>query len=146
MGETNAWISESGEPRFIGHKNQYFWNKIVEDEWFSKAINVWIIHLNEEPVSYVISIDTKESRYVYANSYVKHVENFSTGTKLYYELILHAISCGKKMINFGLGDSGYKTQWGARASSVLIDLFAFPPTLKGRLAYYIFKLKTFLDI
>lgn len=133
--ESNAWISSRGEPRFLGKKNQKFWNYLVSDPWMRRAMHVWLIYLDDNPVSFALTIDSKDVRYVIANSYDEKVAEFSTGSKLYFEMILDAISGGLKTINFGIGDAGYKSQWKAVGNSKLIDIVAFPNTPLGRTAY-----------
>lgn len=139
--EEKAWISEMGEPRFAGKANQQFWNNLVQDEWFSKAINIWIMYLDQEPVSYSISIDSGEIRYGLATSYCESIAQFSPGQKFQMEVATQAIRAGIKTLNEGMGDSGYKQKSGSIELSKLIEIIAFPPTLKGKVAYLIALLK-----
>jgi len=134
--ESKAWIASRGEPRFAGERNQKFWNHLVSDPWMRQAIHVWLIYLDDKPVSFTLTIDSKDVRYVIANSYDEKVADFRTGSKLYAEMILEGIENGIELINFGMGDAGYKSQWKAVGSSRLIDIVAFPRTLPGRTAYF----------
>ncbi|KGJ96791.1 GNAT family N-acetyltransferase [Colwellia psychrerythraea] len=139
--ESKAWISQKGEPRFLGVNNQRYWNQLIQNTAFSKNLNIWVMFLDSKPVSYVTTMDTKTTRFVLSNSYIDEVKDFSTGKKLYLEMITNAIDNQMKNLDIGFGDSGYKQEWGAEKKSEVIDLFAFPPTIRGRLTRYIFEIK-----
>ena len=134
--EKNSWVATKGEPKFIGSANQSFWNSLVIDEWYRRSLNVWILYFNDKPVSYSMEMDTENTRYGLCTSYDKDVAKYGTGVMMRIEIIGQAIESGKKILNEGLGDSGYKSSWGSKKIATLVDLIVFPPTLKGRLAYY----------
>ncbi|MEZ5758865.1 MAG: GNAT family N-acetyltransferase [Emcibacteraceae bacterium] len=142
--ESNAWVSKSGEPRFMGREKQTYWNELVKDDFYKKALSVWIIYLDGEPVSKKVALDAGGIRYYLTSSYDEKVARFNTGVRMEVEFVSDAIVKGIKYINNGLGDSGYKTQWGSEYYNDLIDIIAFPPTFKGRFAYMLAKLKAAL--
>lgn len=132
--EAASWVARTGEPRFLGARNGAYWTRLTADPWFGRAINVWLIHHDGAPVSFALTLDSGGTRYVIANSFDERVARYSTGAKIYQQLIFDAFGRGMKAINIGLGDSGYKSGWGARPASPLIDIIAFAPTLRGRAA------------
>ncbi|MCP5381997.1 MAG: GNAT family N-acetyltransferase [Kordiimonadaceae bacterium] len=142
--ESNAWVSKTGEPRFVGLEKQFYWNELVKDEFYKKALSVWILYLDDKPVSKKVALDAGGIRYYLTSSYDEKVARFNTGVRMEVEFVSDAIVKGIKYINNGLGDSGYKTQWGSEYYNDLIDIIAFPPTIKGRFAYLLAKLKAAL--
>lgn len=141
--ESKAWVSERGDPHFIGIKRQSYWNELVNDEWYRKAFNAWIIYVDEKPISYIAAIDIGKERFVLSSSFNKDYSDFRTGSILEIELMSMTIREAKvTFMNNGMGDSGYKSAWGNREFQELYEIIAFPPNIKGRLAYLIAKLKT----
>jgi hypothetical protein len=141
MIESDAWVSNKGEPRFIGESNIAFWNSLANDVWYQNALNVWTLYLDGIPVSYTIALDAGDTRHILANSYSESVAQFSTGSKLYTEMIFQAIESKVNFIDFGMGDSGYKGKWGAEPYRKIVDIYAFPRNLKGISAYCAFYMK-----
>mgnify|MGYP000218123656 CR=1 FL=1 len=139
--ESKAWVANEGDPHFIGPNQQLFWVSLVGDDWFKKAINVWMLYLDSEPVSYLVSLDTGTERYILATAYDEAVAKYSTGHRLQLEMLKSTIDEGEiSYINNGLGNSGYKDAWGAEKYIKLADIVAFPPTLRGKIAYIAAKL------
>jgi CelD/BcsL family acetyltransferase involved in cellulose biosynthesis len=132
--EAASWVAREGDPHFMGERTQVYWAKLTVDPWFSRALNVWLIYHGGEPVSFALTLDSGRTRYVLANSFDERVAKFSTGAKIYQQLIFDAFSRGIAQINFGLGDSGYKSRWGARPGATLMDTVAFAPSIGGRTA------------
>ncbi|MCH8683872.1 GNAT family N-acetyltransferase [Pedomonas mirosovicensis] len=132
--EAASWVAQTGEPRFLGARNERYWNQLMDDPWFNQAVNVWLIDHCGTPVSFALTLDSGSTRYVIANSFDERVAKFSTGSKIYQQLIFDAFGRGLSQVNIGLGDSGYKSGWGARPASTLIDVIAFAPSLGGRTA------------
>lgn len=143
--EKAAWVSKSGDPRFMGDQNQMFWSHLTRDPWMRKAMHAWVIYHDGSPVSLCFTIDSGDTRYILANSYDSRVAKFSTGSKIYNDVIVDAIGRGYSTINIGMGDPGYKSRWGAEGSHDMIDVFAFPPTLKGTLVYAVARAKFGLE-
>jgi len=143
--ESNAWISETGEPRFLGDLNQVFWNKLINHQWYSDALSIWILYLDGKPVSHDVAIDTERVRYSIAGSYDENVANFRTGVQLELKAVGHAIDRQIRLINTGLGDSGYKSDLGYEQCGEIIEVIAFPPNLRGRSAYILARIKYLVD-
>jgi CelD/BcsL family acetyltransferase involved in cellulose biosynthesis len=97
-------------------------------------VKVWILYLDDEPVSFCLVLDTGPIRYQLINGYSKSVRKHSTGYILFKEMIFDAIETGVERICFGQGDPGHKGEWGAKPSVELIDLVAIKPGLFGKLA------------
>ncbi len=129
--EANSWIAENGEPRFLGADNQGYWLELCRSENFLRAANVWMIYFEGKPVSFLFALDGRYTRYFYSNSYNKSVSRYSTGSTLYKMAFLDAYQQGLKCMDLGLGNSGYKTLWGAKAANRVMNYLCFPPTLAG---------------
>lgn len=140
--ESRAWVSEKGDPHFIGIDRQSYWKALVQDEWYQDAMNAWIIYADERPVSYTVALDIGQERFVLSSSFDKEYADFRTGSILEIEMMRSTIEQGKvNFMNNGMGDSGYKGAWGNKEFQELYEIVAFPPTLKGKITYLIALLK-----
>jgi hypothetical protein len=133
--EAASWVATSGEPRFLGQSNELFWRTLLLDAWFRQAIHVWLIYHADVAVSFNLVLDSGNTRYGIASSFDIRFAEFGTGCKLFQQVAYDAFSRGVERINGGLGDSGFKTGWGAKPLSTLIDLVAFSPSLSGNVAH-----------
>lgn len=143
--ESNAWIGVKDHAKFVGVTNQAYWNSLVKDEWFRNALHIWIMYFNDKPVSYSLEMDTEHTRYGMCTSYDKDVAKYGTGITIVLSIIVEAIEKGKKLYDMGLGDDGYKADLGAVIISTLDEYLFFPPTLMGRVAYYVALSKKLVD-
>jgi len=143
--ESNAWISQTGEPRFLGELNQAFWNKLIASKWYSDALSIWVIYMDGKPISHDVAIDTEKTRYAIACSYDEIVAKLRTGIQLEIKATTHSIGESVEFINTGLGDSGYKSELGYTQCGEIIEVIAFPPTFRGRLVYLLAEIKYRLD-
>ena len=133
--EEQSWlVSRAGTLRFLGERNHRFWLGLLSQSEAGDHARVWLMHFRGLPVSFCVAMDYGCVRYVLANQYAETVRNYRTGSVLYRYVIRDAIDSGAvSAINFGTGDSGYKSRWGAKPSFGLKDWIAFPPGARGRL-------------
>lgn len=131
--ESESWVAASGEPRFMGEKNFRFWMNLLQDYGLSRSIKIWMMYLDNAPVSFCLVLDAGPIRYQLVNGYSKSVKQYRTGHILFKEMAFDAIETGMERIGLGQGDSGHKGGWGARPSAKLIDLIAIKPGLFGKM-------------
>lgn len=143
--EANSWVADTGRPRFMGQDKQNYWNRLVQDDWFSKAIKVIIIYLDGEAVSHDVAIDTDEVRFGLDGSYDKKVARLATGILLEVDAFKQAIKFGLKTVRNGSGTDEFKKRWGATEGPSTLDLIVFPPTVSGFVRYLLTKFKYFMD-
>lgn len=143
--ELASWVGSSGEPRFRGEQKQKYWNKLIEDDWFSNAIKVIIVYFDGEAVCHCVSIDSGDTRYAYDTNYHPKVSKYGVGVQLEVENVNHAIKLGLKHINYSIGDEDFKQKLGREKLARLMDVVVFAPTLKGRMAFLAVKVAFLMD-
>lgn len=131
--ECASWqFKEGGKLRFNGERNIAFWTDLLVDGEFGDSANAWIMYFDSRPVSFSFCIDCGDTRHVLANNYAEDVRAYSTGTVLYKHVFRDAIASRViRRIDIGMGDSGYKSRWGAVPAFRLEDWIAFRPGLRG---------------
>lgn len=135
--EAQSWVSgEGGEPKFIGSRNGTFWRLLSEPEppgsW---SIVAWFLSVGEKDVAFSAHIEKPDTLWIIANSYDPAWHAHSPGSILTLSILEDASARGVKTIDWGQGDSGYKSRWGAKPTVDLSDHLFFAPSVVGRLAY-----------
>ena len=135
--ENKAWISKTGSSYFIGNEKQQFWNGLMQDGWYRKAFSVWMIYIDNKPISFFSAMDLGKQRFVFASSYDQNYAHYNVGTLLETELIKYSIEDDDvNFLNVGPGEFGYKEVWGYKEFQEICRFFVFPPTVIGRTTYY----------
>ena len=132
--ENASWISkEHGDLKFVGAANRKFWTSLgAAPEQRYQAV-IWILRCDTVPVAFSAHLETLETIYIIANSYDERWKPHSPGSVLSLELLSDACRRGKKQVDWGQGDSGYKSRWGAVPSACLFDVMLFRPGIRGHL-------------
>lgn len=141
--EGKSWQRrEGGQLRFFGERNQAFWTSLLSESGFGSMVSVWLMYFRGEPVSFCFCLDCADMRHIVANNYAEHVHGYSTGSVLYRYVLRDAVESGTiRTVNIGMGDSGYKSRWGARPSFQLVDWIAFRPGARGRLLDFALRMR-----
>lgn len=134
--ESHSWLAQNdGELKFVGEANQKYWSSLGQTEQRSSEVVIWVLRCGAEAVAFSAHIETPQTLYILANSYDDKWKAFSPGSMLTLELLNDACLRGKKHLDWGQGDSGYKSRWGALAGARLYDVILFRPGLQGRFLY-----------
>ena len=133
--EKASWVArEGGDVKFTGQANRRFWEAVGRARKRNWEPVVWIMRCGPSPAAFSAHIETTDCIYILANSYDAKWHKFSPGSILTHDIFCHACQGSKIHVNWGLGDSGYKTRWGARCeNNSLLDVMMFRPGLIGKL-------------
>ncbi|MDM8514651.1 GNAT family N-acetyltransferase [Desulfobacterales bacterium HSG16] len=144
--ESESWLAaQGGVMKFMGRRNFDFWHRVFNDKNAPQSAKVWILYFNQQPVSFLFTIDSGACRYALAQSYSLSVSAFSTGPILYSQAMEDSIADKISIINLGIGDEHFKRQWGGIPESSQVDWLAFRPDFGGRLLYSLILAKTKID-
>ena len=137
--ESQSWLfgDADGKTRIKG--KEAFWKNYLESKDAQKCVNIWVIKLNDHPISFTLAIDSGLSRYSISGQYNTQFKKYGVGLLVDYEMLQDAILMGIQTVNLGDGDAEYKDRWGAKPGSQLIDYIYFRPSLLGHLLYSVLK-------
>lgn len=137
--ESQSWLfsDANGKTRIKG--KEAFWKNYLESRDAQKRVNIWVIKLNDHPISFTLAIDSGLSRYSISGQYNAQFKKYGVGLLVDYEMLQDAILMGIQTVNLGDGDAEYKDQWGAKPGSQLVDYIYFRPSLLGHLLYSVLK-------
>jgi len=124
--ESRSWLMQApgGRPRFQSSADQQFWKLLIQDVLAPRdQFDCWILSLQDEPVSFCLTLTADTVRYAIANSYDQAVRDHRTGSTLYRYMMEDAIARGVRHVDFGTGELHYKKYWGATYQDA-VDTYA----------------------
>ena len=134
--ERASWVSTpGGHPKFDTPAGERFYTALTHVDSGGAQPVVWILRCDGKPIAFSFHIEAGDTIYIVANSYDEEWKRFSPGSLLTYEVVVDAGARGMRRIDWGRGDSGYKSRWGATASATLSDVLMFAPGIGGRAAF-----------
>lgn len=138
--ERASWVSgPGGHPKFVGQAEERFFTALTALSECGAQPVVWILRCGEEPIAFSFHIEAGDTIYIVANNYDDQWKSYSPGSLLTYEVLSDAPARGVLHVDWGRGDSGYKSRWGASASEALCDVLMFRPGVIGRAAWVLAK-------
>ena len=145
MIESNSWLDKSSQGKMRINGKEAFWKRLLKDGNTSKKISIWVMFLDEKPISFNVALDADGYRYGVSSQYDAAFRKYSVGLAMHFHVIEDAINTGIKIFNMGDGDSGYKQRWGATPGARLIDYIYFKPNIIGNFFYTGLMLKEKLE-
>jgi hypothetical protein len=130
--EERSWVSdrESGKPKFLGNRNAAFWSNLMAVP-SATELRPMLLCVDGRPISYSLNLDAGSTRYIIANGYDEAFSTHSPGMVLAHHVLRDAVQMGRFNVEWGQGDSGYKSRWGANENLHLVDVLMLPPSLAG---------------
>jgi CelD/BcsL family acetyltransferase involved in cellulose biosynthesis len=138
--EEVSWISErtdGSDAKFTATGHGAFWRAAATDPVLAEMMHVAVLRVDGQAAAFSFDLEAGTVKYAIANSYDPRFAHYSPGKLLYYRNIVEGMGRGITTVDWGMGDSGYKTTIGAEQGPAIRDwLFVRPgaPALVGRLA------------
>ena len=134
--EAASWVAQrGGDPKFLGTSNRRFWTSLAEAGTRPSVVAIWVLRCGAEPVAFSLNFETATTLYIIANGYDERWKARSPGSILSADVISDARSRGFRHLDWGQGDSGYKTRWGATVRTMLGEVLLFHPGPRGALLF-----------
>lgn len=126
--ERRSWVGQrGGDTKFCDARSRKFWALLLDDETFRALLSVWMMTFDSVPVSFFFCFDLGTRKVIIANSYDEDVRDHRTGSILAHHLLTQAVENGCEVVDWGLGDSGYKAHWGAAPAEEMLDYVLLRP-------------------
>ena len=134
--EQASWIAartDGSDAKFTKTGHGAFWRAAAADPVLADLFRAALLTIDGRPAAFSFDVDCGAQKYAIANSYDPAVGKHSPGKLLYYRNLVHALSRGVTMVDWGAGDSGYKQVIGASQGPAIRDWLLLRPGLPGAL-------------
>lgn len=134
--ESCSWLvnAENSHPRFMPGTGDQLWQQAIDSTLGPAGqFDCWVMRADGEPVSFVFTLTSGETRFFIANNYAEAVADHRTGSTLYQLVVEDAIARGLTTLDFGSDEIHYKQRWGATYTDNITTLFV-GSSLLARLA------------
>jgi len=131
--ERASWLaSKGGDLTYAAPKSAAFWRRYLSHEAASRALSVWVMSIDDKPVSFNVALDSDGYRYGLFSHYDEALKSYSPGHIVGMDTITSCFDDDIRHFNLGRGDSGSKARFGVNRTQPLEDWMAMPPTAAGR--------------
>jgi CelD/BcsL family acetyltransferase involved in cellulose biosynthesis len=128
--ERASWVAErtSGDDAKFTHGGHgAFWRAAAADPVIAQMMWAAVLRVDDKPAAFSFDLNAGSLKYAIANSYDSAFAKHSPGKLLYYRNLVRAMADGIARVDWGAGDSGYKTVIGAAPGPAIRDwLFVRP--------------------
>lgn len=139
--EKRSWLSVDKDAELRIFENSEFWKHYLRSGDSRHRVVVWLALLNGKPIAYSFAIDSGDRRYSFSGHYDKEYKKYGVGIIVDGCMFEDAISEGIKSVDMGTGEAEYKSRWGAKIDSRIVDYIFLPPNIIGRTIYSGLKLR-----
>lgn len=123
--EAESWIARTTDgsgAKFINTQARRFWQGVLADPAIAHRLAATILMLDDRPVAFSFDLDDGPVQYAIAGSYVEDLGRLNIGKIVNYRVLDDAIADGQRLLDMGVGDTGYKRQMGAVPAYDMADL------------------------
>lgn len=123
--ESESWIARTTDGRgakFMTPAQRAQWQDALRDPVIAGNLSAAILRLDDRPITFCFDLDDGPVRYGIASSYVEDMKRFNIGKLANYRSMEDAIAAGQRVLDLGVGDSGYKEEMGAAEGYAMTDL------------------------
>ena len=137
--ERRSWIlqrTDGRDAKFADTAHGRFWRHASADPAIARRLQAALLTIDGQPAAFSFDLDAGALRHAIANSYDPAFAKHSPGKLLQYRNLQQALARGVEVVDWGVGDPGYKATLGAEEGPEQRDwLLLAPrlPALAGRL-------------
>jgi hypothetical protein len=131
--EAASWVGTATDgkgAKFVNLRNRAMWEAAARDPVLADMMSALILRVDGRPVAFCFDLNVGDLQYSIAGSYAADLAKLKVGKIATYRNIAWAMERGIGRIDWGAGDSGYKSEIGALRGPEIVDcLFVRHPLL-----------------
>ncbi|MEG3087068.1 GNAT family N-acetyltransferase [Sphingomonas sp. PB4P5] len=130
--EQKSWIAartDGSDAKFTATGHGAFWRATALDPVLAEMLWAAVLRVDGVPAAFSFDLNAGALKYAIANSYDPAFAKHSPGKLLYYRNLAHALDDGMTTVDWGAGDSGYKSVIGAAPGPMIRDWLLIRPGL-----------------
>lgn len=135
--ERRSWIAartDGRDAKFTESGHGAFWRAAAGDAVLAGMMWAAVLRVDGVPAAFSFDLNAGTLKYAIANSYDPAFARHSPGKLLYYRNLVRAMADGIRLVDWGAGDSGYKSVIGADQGAAIRDWLLIRPGLPALLA------------
>lgn len=135
--EEKSWIAtrtDGRDAKFTNTGHGRFWRAAARDERLASMMRAALLDVAGEPAAFSFDLMAGPTVHAIANSYDPAYAKHSPGKLLYTRNLLDLAARGVELVDWGMGDSGYKQVVGAEQGPALRDWLLVRPGLPAAAA------------
>ena len=128
--EQKSWIAartDGSDAKFTKRGHGAFWRQAAADPVIAEMMSAALLTVDGVPAAFSFDLNLGTLKYAIANSYDPAFAKHSPGRLLYYRNLIRALQQGMTKVDWGAGDSGYKSTIGAEPGPVIRDWLLLRP-------------------
>jgi len=128
--EQKSWIAartDGSDAKFTRKGHGAFWRQVAADPVIAEMMSAALLTVDGAPAAFSFDLDLGSFKYAIANSYDPAFAKHSPGRLLYYRNLVRALQKGVTQVDWGAGDSGYKSAIGAEPGRAIRDWLLLRP-------------------
>ena len=128
--EEKSWIAaqtDGRDAKFTRTGHGSFWRQAAADPVIADMLWVALLTVDGAPAAFSFDLNAGALKYAIANSYDPAFAKHSPGKLLYYRNLARALDDGMTHVDWGAGDSGYKSVIGASEGPAIRDWLLLRP-------------------
>jgi CelD/BcsL family acetyltransferase involved in cellulose biosynthesis len=128
--EQKSWIAartDGSDAKFTKRGHGAFWRQAAADPVIAEMMSAALLTVDEVPAAFSFDLNLGTLKYAIANSYDPTFAKHSPGRLLYYRNLVRALQQGMAKVDWGAGDSGYKSTIGAEPGPAIRDWLLLRP-------------------
>jgi len=134
--EQKSWIAartDGSDAKFTKRGHGAFWRQAAADPVIAEMMSAALLTVDGVPAAFSFDLNLGTLKYAIANSYDPAFAKHSPGRLLYYRNLVRALQQGMTNVDWGAGDSGYKSAIGAEPGPVIRDWLLLRPGVPSML-------------
>jgi CelD/BcsL family acetyltransferase involved in cellulose biosynthesis len=136
--EQKSWIAartDGSDAKFTKRGHGAFWRQAVADPVIAEMMGAALLTVDGVPAAFSFDLNLGALKYAVANSYDPAFAKHSPGRLLYYRNLVRALQDGMTKVDWGAGDSGYKSAIGAEPGPAIRDWLLLRPGAPSMLGH-----------
>jgi CelD/BcsL family acetyltransferase involved in cellulose biosynthesis len=126
--EANSWVAQKdGDTKFLDPARRAIWVSAAQDPAVAGLMSLSLMFVGDTPAAFTFCLEAGGTRHCIANGFDQRFAEFSPGKVLLYKDFCEAAERGIERIGWGSGDTGYKSEMGARGGTPILDLLFVRP-------------------
>jgi CelD/BcsL family acetyltransferase involved in cellulose biosynthesis len=128
--EQKSWIAartDGSDAKFTKRGHGAFWRQAAADPVIAEMMSAALLTVDGAPAAFSFDLNLGTLKYAIANSYDPAFAKHSPGRLLYYRNLVRALESRMTKVDWGAGDSGYKSAIGAEPGPAIRDWLLLRP-------------------